>query len=396
MQPVFRELLILMIVVWSVAVVLRRVGLPTVMGELLMGVIVGPAVFGWVHPNEVIEVLAQMGIFFLMLHTGLETEPRQFFAAVKSSLGVAIVGAIVPFSVALTISLLFGLEMRSAIFVGLVFTATAVVITMKILRDLGLQGTRMARIVIASCVLDDLLTLIFFGFVLGLLKDGSFDPIQILVVTGKVVGFFAVSIAIGYYGYPLMKHPLRNRHGKGFTFVLVLALAAGLFAEAIGLHMILGAYLAGLFMEERVASKEVIQKVEDRLSGIAYSFLGPIFFISLGFHISFDVLKGDGLWFILALTTGVFIGQIFSAGFMARLMGLSPMEALGVGIGMCGRAEIAFILASLGLGMGFFEAEVFSVIIFSAFLLNILTTIGLKLIAPHIGGKPSPGIAIDV
>ena len=84
-----------MLVVWSVAVVMRKIGLPTIMGELIMGVVIGPAVLGWVTPNEVIETLAHIGIFFLMLHTGVETEPREFYVAVKDSFGIAIVGAIV-------------------------------------------------------------------------------------------------------------------------------------------------------------------------------------------------------------------------------------------------------------------------------------------------------------
>jgi len=94
----------------------------------------------------------------------------------------------------------------------------------------------------------------------------------------------------------------------------VLGLAYGLVAEAIGLHIILGAYMAGLFFEEKVASAELVQKVTDRLEGIAYSFLGPIFFISLGFHITFDVLKGESLAFVLVLTIVLLVGQIVSAG----------------------------------------------------------------------------------
>ena len=107
MDHVFENLLILMAVVWSMAVLLRRIGLPTIMGELLMGVILGPAVMGWIDTNEVIETLAQMGIFFLMLHTGVETKPREFYAATKDSLGVAIVGAIVPFTVSFLVALAY-------------------------------------------------------------------------------------------------------------------------------------------------------------------------------------------------------------------------------------------------------------------------------------------------
>ncbi len=173
-------------------------------------------------------------------------------------------------------------------------------------------------------------------------------------------------------------HPFRNRDGKGFTFVLVLALGFGLFAETIGLHIILGAYLAGLFFSEEVASSELAQKVEDRLYGIAFSFLGPIFFISLGFHITFDCLSTSGLWFIISLTIACVIGQIISAGGMARLIKFSWVESLTVGVGMCGRAEMAFILSALGLSMGAIDSKIFSVLIFTSFLLNMITPVGLK------------------
>ena len=88
MDPVFQNLLILMVVVWTMAVLLRRIGLPTIMGELLMGVLLGPAMLGWVEPSRIIEIMAELGIFFLMLHTGVQTEPGDFFKALKSSLGV--------------------------------------------------------------------------------------------------------------------------------------------------------------------------------------------------------------------------------------------------------------------------------------------------------------------
>ena len=185
-----------------------------------------------------------------------------------------------------------------------------------------------------------------------------------------------------FWGFPLLKHPFRNRDGHGFTFVLVLGLAYGLVAEAIGLHIILGAYLAGLFFEEKVASRELVQKVSDRLEGIAYSFLGPIFFVSLGFHITFDALKGESLAFVLVLTVVLLVGQIVSAGSMARLLKFSWLESFSVGVGMCGRAEMAYVIAALGFQLGAFDAKVLSVMIFVTFLVNIFTSAGLKFCAP--------------
>jgi Kef-type K+ transport system membrane component KefB len=383
-QPVFQQLLILMVVVWTVAVFLRRFGLPTIMGELVMGVIVGPAVLGWVEPSEIIEVLAQMGIFFLMLHTGVQTEPREFFSALRSSLGVALVGAVGPFTACAAVALAFGFPPLTAVFVGLTMTATAIVVTLKVLRELRLNHTRMARVIMASCVIDDLLTLVLFSLVTGIVQVGAVSPPAIAWIGLKALAFFAVALAVGHYLYPLFKRPFRDRRGKGFTFLLILGLGFGLLAEAIGLHIIMGAYLAGLFFREEVASRELIQKVEDRLEGIAYSFLGPIFFISLGFHITPESITGSGLHFIAVLTLACFSAQVVTAGGMALRLGFSRVESLTVGIGMCGRAEMAFVLASIGLSLGAIDDAVFSALILTAFLLNLITPIGLRLITPRL------------
>ena len=377
MHEVALDLLILLTGIWLVAVTLRPLGLPTVMGELIVGVLLGPAVFGWITPTDAIQLLAEIGIFFLMFHAGVETQPSEFFDALKRSMGVAIVGAAVPFAVSFGVASWFGIGPVGATFVGLTMTATAVVITLKSLKDLGLANTRVARVILASCVIDNLLTLVFFGLVIGVLSGGTFEPMTIAITLGKVVGFFAASVLLGTVVYPRLTLPFRSEGGKGFTFVLLTAFAAGLFAEAIGLHMILGAYVAGLFFEEKVAHPNLVKVVHDRAYGIAYSFLGPIFFISLGFSITFDISAVE-VGFIALLTTVVIVGQILSAGGMALRMGLPKREALTVGVGMCGRAEVAFILASLALAQGAIDQPVFTVLIFTAFLLNLFTPLALK------------------
>ena len=377
MHDVALDLLILLAGIWLVAVTLRPLGLPTIMGELIVGVLLGPAVFGLIEPSEAITLLAEIGIFFLMFHAGVETQPTEFFDALKRSLGVALVGAIVPFGVSFGVATAFGLDPVGAVFVGLTMTATAVVITLKTLKDLGLADTRVARVIVASCVIDDLLTLVFFGLVVGVLSGGSFEPMDVVVTLAKVVSFFGLAVLLGQFAYPRFTLPFRSEGGKGFTFVLLVAIAAGLFAEAIGLHMILGAYLAGLFFEEKVAHPNLVRIVADRSYGIAYSFLGPIFFMSLGFSITFDI-SPSGVAFLILLTAAVIVGQIASAGSMALRMGLPAREALTVGVGMCGRAELAMILAALALAQGAIDSSIFSVLIFTMFLLNLFTPLALK------------------
>ena len=386
MHDVAFDLLILLAGIWLVAVTLRPLGLPTIMGELIVGVLVGPAVLGLVEPNEAITLLAELGIFFLMFHAGVETRPLEFFDALKRSLAVALVGAIVPFGISFSVATAFGLDRIGAVFVGLTMTATAVVVTLKTLKDLGLSDTRVARMIVASCVIDDLLTLVFFGLMAGLLAGGSFEPTDIALTLAKVAAFFGLAVLLGRFAYPRLTLPFRTKGGKGFTFVLLVAIAAGLFAEAIGLHMILGAYLAGLFFEEKVAHPNLVRVVADRSYGIAYSFLGPIFFMSLGFSITFDVSPSD-MAFLILLATAVIVGQIASAGSMALRTGLSPREALTVGVGMCGRAELAMILASLALAEGAIDSSTFSVLIFTAFILNLFTPLALKGCSVLLEGK---------
>lgn len=376
--PIFQQLLILMVVIWVIALILRRIGMPTILGELLAGIIIGPAVLGLIQPNEIIEVLAQLGIFFLMLHTGVETNPRDFRTAVRKSFGIATIGALFPFLISMSIALLFGYSLKTALFVGITLTATAVVVTLKILRDLGLSNTRLARVIVASCIIDDLLSLIFFSLILSVINSEEISFMSLLIVGLKSTLFFVVTIVVGYYLYPILKKPFRTSKGKGFTFVLILGLGFGLLAELIGLHMILGAYLAGLFFREEVASKELIRKVEDRLYGISYSFLGPIFFISLGFHITFDALTTKGIFLLIALVVGCIFFQVVSAGGMAKVAKFSNIESLTIGIGMTGRAEMAFILAAIGLDLNVISNTLFSILVFSTFILNFFASFGLK------------------
>ncbi len=377
MESIFHSLLMLMLVVWTVAIVMRKLGLPTMTGELIMGVVIGPAVLNLVTPNEIITTLSHIGIFFLMLHTGVETEPSEFYDALKDSIGIAFVGAFVPFFVSTSVAILFGFDLLAAVFVGLTMTATAVIITLKIHRDLGFHNPRMSRIIIATCVVDDLLTMVFFSFVLSFLNGEVLDMQHIALIIGRVILFFIITLGIGLYLYPRFTFPFKHKQGKGFTFILILGFAAGELAEHMGLHFIIGAYFAGLFFEEKIVNQKLYDLVNDRLYGLSYSFLGPIFFISLGFNITFD-LPMHLVWFIFSLTFTVMIGQIVCAGLMARHKHFTWLESLTIGVGHCARAEMAFIIATLGIEMGVLDKNIFSVLVFSAFLLNLATPLMLK------------------
>ncbi len=377
MESIFHSLLMLMIVVWSVAVFMRKIGLPSIMGELIMGVVIGPAVLGLVSPSHVIETLAQIGIFFLMLHTGVETEPSEFYAAVKDCFAIGIIGAVVAFLSSMGVALAFDYDLLASVFVGLTMTASAVVVTLKILRDLGFHNSRLSRHIVATCMVADILTMVLLSFVLGYYQGEVMDINRFMLITGKVLLFFTVTLAIGLQLYPRLAFPFRSKQGKGFTFILILGFAAGEFAEHLGLHFIIGAYFAGLFFEEKIVNQKLYDLVNDRLYALSYSFLGPIFFISLGFNITFD-LPAHLIWFLIFLTLAVILCQIISTGLTARRKHFSWIESLTLGVGHCARAEMAFIIAALGIEMGALDKNIFSVVVFTAFLLNLITPLMLK------------------
>jgi Kef-type K+ transport system membrane component KefB len=181
------------------------------------------------------------------------------------------------------VAMAFGYGIVASIFVGLTMTATAIVVTLKILRDLGFHNTRMSRVIVATCVVDDMLTMIFFSFVLGFLNGEQMDLEQLAIVAGKVLLFFSVTVSIGLLLYPRLTFPFRSKQGKGFTFILILGFAAGELAEYLGLHFIIGAYFAGLFFEEKVVNEKLFNLVNDRLYALSYFIPGAYIFYLLRF-----------------------------------------------------------------------------------------------------------------
>ena len=167
---------------------------------------------------------------------------------------------------------------------------------------------------------------------------------------------------------------------KGFTLTLIIALLMGLAAEAIGLHIIIGAFLAGLFMHEEVIDKKVFNKIEDRVYGLAYGFFGPIFFASLAFNLDFTAFQ-TAPYFLLAIITVAILGKIIGAGGAAFLLKMKPLKSLAIGIAMNSRGAVELIIASIGLQLGIIDSTVFSILILMAFATTIFSILTMAPIA---------------
>ncbi len=369
----FRTILILMVVVWVMGKLFRAIKLPVIFGELAGGIIVGPLVLGLINPDShTIKLLAELGVFFLMLHSGLETDPSELLQSSKKSILVAAMGILLPFFGGYFVSMAFGRSFDESIFIAMGLSITAIAISARLFKEYKLTKTNTAHITLGAALIDDIFALMMFSIVLNIVETGNIELMPILILIAKVSLFFGVVI-IG--GFKLQKYIGKFLSSKGFTFTLIIALALGLIAESIGLHMIIGAFLAGLFIREEVVDSKIFHKIEDRIYGLSYSFLGPIFFASLAFHLDFTAFTEAPL-FLAAILLVAILGKVIGAGGAAYLQKVNLKSSLIIGLAMNNRGAVELIIASIGIQMGIIGADVFSILVLMAFvttLFSILT-----------------------
>ncbi len=376
-MPDFMNLLILMVVIWTAGKIFRSLKLPVVFGELIGGILVGPAVLGLVSPDsDVIKVLAELGIFFLILHAGLETDHKEIFKSSKKSLLVALAGTSLSFILGYFVARLFGQDVVASLFIGMGLSITAIAMAARVFKDCKLLHTNISSIALGAAVMENIIALVLFSIIISLAEQGSVQLMPLLWLLIKVVIFFTVVILIGIKS---AKHLNKIIYfgNKGFTLTLIIALLMGLVAEAIGLHMIIGAFLAGLFINEEVLDKRVFEKIEDRVYGLSYGFFGPIFFASLAFHLEFSHFAAAP-YFLLAVVAVALFGKLIGSGLVARWLKLSNRESLIVGLSMNNRGATELVITTLGLQMGIITQNVFSILVAMAFITTVISILAIS------------------
>lgn len=375
-MPDFFDLLILMVIIWTTGHIFKAFHLPVVFGEVVGGILAGPMLLGIVNADsEMIKVLAELGIFFLMLHAGLETDHEELFKSSKKSVLVAIGGVALPFAGGFAVSQAFGQTMEASLFIAMGLSISAIALAARLFKDCKIQNHRVAHLTLGAAVMDDIMALILFSLVLNLAEQGSVQLIPLLLLLAKVTIFFTIVIWGGMKSAKFMNRII-NIKNNGFTLTLIVALLMGLIAELIGLHMIIGAFLAGLFMHEEVIDKKVFEKIEDRVYGLSYGFFGPIFFASLAFHLDFTAFQTAPL-FLISIIVVAILGKIIGSGGIAHFLKFKPIESLVIGLAMNNRGAVELIIASIGLQMGIIDKTVFSILVLMAFvttLFSILAT----------------------
>lgn len=368
----FELLLVIMVMVWVSGRIVQRMGLPRVLGEILAGVVLGPAAIGLDGNTDVIRILADMGVFFLMFHAGLDTNPKELYARAKTSLFVCLGGIIPIFSISYVILTSFGYGVMTTLFMCSVLSLNSIPVIVSVLKKFGLKKHKVGHTALGASVANELILFIIVSIILTMGQDGYFLISDFIFIFVKVILFFVGTLILGQLILPYFSRFLNTVGSKGFTFALIIALVFGLFAELIGLHIILGAYLGGMFVREEIRDKKMFKKIEDRFFGISYSFLGPIFFVYVGMTISFEILSEKPLLLLLLFLTVLFT-QILGSGLAAKYIGkYNTKDSINTGVGMIGRGGTEIIVAGIGFHQGLLPIELFSAVVEIAFLATFL------------------------
>ena len=384
-------LLILMVVVWGAGRIFKSFSLPPMLGEILAGVIMGPAVLGILDSTEIILVLAELGVFFLMFHSGLDTDVREFFGRAKVSVLVAVGGIIPIFLISFfVLQTAFEFEMLTNVFVATVLCLNSIPVIISVLKTYGLKNSKVGHTVLGATVVNEVILFVVLSVIIAIAKTGEANLLMVAMIMLKVMGFFCVTLFLGRVLLPKISPYILNKSGsKGFTFALIIALFFAILAENIGLHMVLGAYLAGMFVREEITNDEIMRKIEDRFYALSHSFLGPIFFASVGMAISFTVLFENPTPVFVFLGI-VVLGQLMGSGLVAFWNRFSKRDSLLTGALLSGRGSTEIVIAQVGFstivlatGQRLIPEDLFVILIALSFLSTFLMPFLVKFLLKY-------------
>jgi Kef-type K+ transport system membrane component KefB len=366
----------------------RRFGQPRVLGELVVGVLLGPTAldllhlqaFGLneAHLDQVIAELAELGVLLLMFKVGLEVHLSELAKVGRVALIAGMLGALIPIAMTMPVVLAFNYGWQPALFAGVTLAATSVSISAQVLLELGVLHTRVGNALLATALIDDVIAILLVSLTIAITSPvQAVEPGTLALIVVRMAAYIAGAFAVAWFVVPRIinwvhNHPEVSRSYGVLGSALVLALLFGWSAEYLGdVAAITGAFIAGVGISRaRPAAK---REIDAGISNIAYAFLVPIFFVNVGLTIDLGLFPLDALPFALILLVAAVASKIIGCGIGGRLGGFMQQDALRLGVCMISRGEVGLIIASLGLSSGIFNAAdpLFSTL----FLIILLTTV---------------------
>ena len=355
-----------------------RLKLPAVVGELLAGIIVGPAVLNLVQPTEIIKVLSDIGVIFLMFLAGLDSDLKTLKRLLRPSVLVAGFGMIVPIIIAYFTGILFAFSQVESLFLGLTFSATSVSISVAVLQEMGRLQGKEGMTILGAAVADDLLSIILLSIVSGLTgvsEPGSNKGKDLILSLLTQAAFLILLVFVSVYVIPrLINLSQRLTLPVPETLVaMIIVVLASWGAEKVGLSNVIGAFFAGLALN-RTSAQKTLKK---NFTVIGYSSFIPIFFVSIGLNMSIKGILNDFILFFVLVIGSVF-SKLVGAGLGAKIAGFSNSSALLVGTGMVSRGEMALVVAQMGLTNHLLAPAAYSTVIGAIIMTTVVSPFLLK------------------
>ena len=316
-------------------------------------------------------------------------DPKELLEHIWPSLTVALGGFILPFVLGYFAARVFGGTFFQAMFVGMGVSITAIAVQAVILHSMRINQSELGHIIIGAAIADDILALIALSTLFGLAKTGTIQIMQVSIVLIKVISFFGVTILIGHFIMPRLTRRLTHEGGKGIMFAMSSALLMAYLAELAGLHLIIGAFLAGQFVRKEIMAQEVYESIINPFYAISYGFLMPVFFVSLSFHLHL-AWNWSFITFAAVLILVAIIGKVLGCGLGAALFKYNLRESAIIGLGMNGRGAVELVVATVILKLSneligakvisepLLTQDQFSGLVLMAFITTLLAPISLK------------------
>lgn len=383
--PFIVSLLLLLLLARILGELVEHFGLPSMIGEILAGVLLGPSLFGIVHFTDEIRVMSELGVFLLIILAGIEIRPEDVRNAVrgKASL-IAVLGFLIPMISGIVIGLVLKLDLLLTLFIGLCISITALPVSVRILMDLGKLNTDIGQKIISAAIFNDIVSLLVLGVILAS-NVADTTPLHILLSVLRTilkVGIFTFLIYLAYKGFQkaALKIPIIQANiarlldylkGKEslFALVIVFVLIFASTSEVLGLHFVIGAFFGAMLLNKDFLGHENFDKIKSTTSGITMGFLAPVFFAGMGLQV--DFLPSTNYWLFVLVLIASFASKIIGGYYGGRFSGLNKLESYTLGVGLNARGIMELVIANIALQNGFIDTSVYSILV----VMGIITTV---------------------
>lgn len=390
--PFFVMLFILLIVARLMGEIVERFKIPSMVGEILAGVLMGPSVFAVIHFDNDLKVFMELGVFLLVVIAGMEIDIKEVFESMKGKkLAVALFGFLVPIGSGIIVGAIFNLDILVTTYISLCIAITALPVSVRILMDLGKLNSKIGRSIISVAIFNDVVALLILGILLDL-DDVQHDYWAISSMVGitllKVIGFLLLIV----FAYRMIERATKSTDfvkdqldklikvmkGKESLFAVVFAfiLIFASVSELVGLHFVVGAFFGAMLISRARIGEDNFKNFEKTTNSITMGFLAPVFFACIG--LEFNIASIDNYGLLLAILVASFMSKIGGGFIGARIAGYSNEEAVTLGIGLNARGIMELVIANIALAAGVIDTSVFSILVIMGLLTTIVTPYYLK------------------